>query len=200
MSAKLSMRVFESALDSALKPTAALLALFGTDDGDKIFPSIARLSFLLGVSRRTVERRLAELREIGVLTALGRGRTILYRLHAEALPSRDPFTRQARLFGEGESEDEANDTRVAWSENRHATFGTEITPLVSRHTSPVSQTCVTADAGSVRDQSVEQLERTARERASDPPPNYGREAFAKLRCQLVTAKLTAEGRRRAGGE
>jgi|SRR5580765_900283 len=190
------MRVYESALDSSLKPTAALLALFGTDDGDKIFPSIARLAFLLGVTRRTVDRHLQQLRDLGVLTALGRGRTIIYRLRPDALPQRDPYTRQARLFGE----DEANDLGIACSENRHATSATEITILASRHTTLASQTYDPGIAPSLSDQSEEQLERTARERAIDPPTNYGREAFAKLRCQLVTAKLTAEGRRRAGGE
>lgn len=195
------MRVYESALDSALKPTAALLALFGTDDGDKIFPSIARLAFLLGVTRRTVDRHLAQLRDLGVLTALGRGRTIIYRLRPEALPHREPYTRQARLFDDGESENEANDLGIAWSANRHATLATENTILASQPTTLVSQTYDPGIARSVRDPSEEQLERTARERATPPPTNYGREAFAKLRCQLVTARLSAsEAAKRAGGE
>jgi hypothetical protein len=101
MAGKLAMRVFESGLSPTLKPTAATMALFGNDAGERIYPSVDRLAYLMGLTRRTVERQLSELRAIGVLVPEssisggrlpgGRGRSVLYRLNVEALPTRNGF-------------------------------------------------------------------------------------------------------------
>ena len=101
MSAKLAMRVLDSALDASLKPAAVVMALFGNDQGEKIFPSVDRVAFLLGVTRRSAERSLARLRELGVLLQCsgfkggrrpgGFGQTVLYRLNVDALPRRSGF-------------------------------------------------------------------------------------------------------------
>ena len=104
MSAKLAMRVLESALPRRLKPAAVVMALFADEHGERCYPSVGRVMFLLGFdegSRRAVERHLSALRSMGVLEpqcALeggrlpgGRGRSVLYRFNADALPVRDPY-------------------------------------------------------------------------------------------------------------
>lgn len=70
MSSRLAMRVLESALDGSLKFTATVLALHADDEGYKIFPSIARLAWLMGISVRKVKYQLKHLRNCGVLIPL----------------------------------------------------------------------------------------------------------------------------------
>ena len=98
------MRVLESALPATLKPTAAALALFADETGHRIFPSVALLAWLLGLSTRVVQRQLSRLRGLGVLdaqTALtgGRGHAVRYRMDVEALPSREPYKRRRYVHG-----------------------------------------------------------------------------------------------------
>src|SRR5262245_6497192 len=92
MSQKLAMQVWESDLDPALKPLASLLALFGNDAGDRIFPSVDRLASLQGVTSRSVQRKLSQLRTRQILrqqTPLtgGAGRAVRYKLDSAALPA-----------------------------------------------------------------------------------------------------------------
>ena len=112
MSAKLAMRVFESALPPHLKVTAAVLALFATDEGERVFPSLRRLSWLVGKAHRHVRADVKDLRDRGVLVVLtpmrrhektgahvpvgGRHATTRYRLDAEALPSRPAWQKEGR--------------------------------------------------------------------------------------------------------
>ena len=81
----LAMRVLESALSPSLKFTATVLALHANDAGYRIWPSVDRLAWLMGVSTRKVQRELAGLRAEGVIIPLtplqrGRGRTVRYQL------------------------------------------------------------------------------------------------------------------------
>jgi hypothetical protein len=119
VSGKLAMRVFESGLAPELKPTAVVMALFANDRGERIYPSVDRVSHLLGQTRRAVERKLAELRRLGILLPQaettggrlpgGRGRSVMYHLDAAALPSRADY--KPRHLGRG-SEQENPDACV----------------------------------------------------------------------------------------
>jgi biotin operon repressor len=101
MSSKLAMRVLESDLSADLRLVTTVLALFGNDAGERIYPSVARVAHLAGKSRRAVEKQMARLRSMGVLVPItgehggrlpgGRGRSVLYSLDVEALPQRSTF-------------------------------------------------------------------------------------------------------------
>jgi hypothetical protein len=101
MSAKLARRVLESGLSPALKPLLTAMALFGNEDGERIYPSVDRLAFMLGKTRRSIEKQLSKLRADHVLVPVdstaggrlpgGRGRSVMYFLDVNALPARPPF-------------------------------------------------------------------------------------------------------------
>ena len=79
MSSRLAMAVLESDLPRSLKPTAVTLALFANDDGERCFPSVSRIAWLLSKTPKNVSSDLTELCEVGVLIPLtprsgGRGR------------------------------------------------------------------------------------------------------------------------------
>ena len=87
----LQRRILESGLPTSVKVTCLVMALFGTREGDRIYPSVGRVAGLLGLGRSTVAGHLATLRELGVLvptsaTTGGRGRSVHYRIHDGALP------------------------------------------------------------------------------------------------------------------
>ena len=63
----MAMRVLESDLQPHLKMTAAVLALFGSDSGEKIYPSVSRLAWLLSKTPRRVTADLTALIEAKVL-------------------------------------------------------------------------------------------------------------------------------------
>ena len=105
MSGKLIVRVLDSSLRPApLKLVAIALARYADDDGGSIFPSVARLASVLGVTRRAVQTQLTRLERAGVLTALtprsgGRGRTTSYRLNADALLPHPAYKPRRGLHG-----------------------------------------------------------------------------------------------------
>jgi hypothetical protein len=144
MSARLAMRVLESAIPKPLKPTAVVMALFGNDAGERIYPGVDRVAFLLGDSRRNVERNISRLRAMGVLEAQtplqggrlpgGRGRSVLYRLNVAALPSRAKYEPRHRRQG---SETENTDTSVGVSALETPTPAPQTpTPMASTPTNP----------------------------------------------------------------
>ena len=97
ISARLAMRIFESDLPPHLKQTAAVLALFASEDGRKIFPAVPRIAYLVGKSARQVRADVSELCDRGVLVPVtprtgGFGRTTHYVLIEDALPLREPWT------------------------------------------------------------------------------------------------------------
>jgi DNA-binding transcriptional MocR family regulator len=76
-----------------------VLALFGDNDGESIFPSVGRLAWMLGCSERTVQRNLTQLIDLGVIEVMngragGRGRRTQYRILG--VPARP-------LYGKGDS-------------------------------------------------------------------------------------------------
>ena len=103
MSGRLVSAVFDSALPAWLKHYAAAAASFASDDGRRIFPSMAHLARLAGRSERATQTAVHELVRLGVLTVVvppGRYRPTHYRFHAAALPSiHDPA--QLPLFPTG---------------------------------------------------------------------------------------------------
>ena len=111
MSGILAGKVWLSALDADLKPLAATLADIGSDDGKRIYPSVAYMAWRLGRSERDVQRDLSKLREIGVLMIVGnakggRGKVTRYHLIESALPEREPWR------NEQDSDEEIDTERV----------------------------------------------------------------------------------------
>ena len=96
MSGLLAGKVWQSNLDSHLKPLAAAMADIANDDGTSIFPSVAYLAWLLGKGERSVQHGLSELKNLGIIEAIafekgGRNHTTEYRLMEEKLPYRVPW-------------------------------------------------------------------------------------------------------------
>jgi hypothetical protein len=92
VSATLAMRVTESTLPSHLKWTLVVLALYATDSGDRVFPSVARVAWQLGVSDRQARANIAALCALGVLVPVtprkgGAGKTTEYRIDVNVLPA-----------------------------------------------------------------------------------------------------------------
>ncbi len=96
MSGLLAGKVWQSNLDSHLKPLAAAMADIANDDGSSIFPSVAYLAWLLGKGERSVQNGLSELKNLGIIEAIafekgGRNHTTEYRLIETNLPYRLPW-------------------------------------------------------------------------------------------------------------
>jgi hypothetical protein len=93
MSGLLAGKVWQSDLSSHLKPLAAALADIANDDGTSIYPSVAYVAWLLGKGRRSVQLGLSELRDLGIIEAIGnekggRGQATEYQLIEAKLPKR----------------------------------------------------------------------------------------------------------------
>ena len=90
MSWKLVTAVLESNLDRRLKLAAVALVSYARDDGSRVMPSIARLAWLIGVSRRHAQRSVTQLRSLGLLEAVrvAPSGTVEYQFRATALPRR----------------------------------------------------------------------------------------------------------------
>ena len=99
------MAVLQSDLPAHLKPTASTLALFANDAGDNIYPSVARLAWLVGKTPRRITADLSALCKVGVLVALtprsGGGRSTQYHLDVDALPKRPAFEKSPRRQRQG---------------------------------------------------------------------------------------------------
>lgn len=143
------MRVYESALPTTLKATAAALALIFADDaGENVYPSLARVGWLMSKSARAASSDVNDLRRMGVLVAEssnkgGRRRSTRYRFNADALPKRPAFEKprsslrgcmdinheEGFVVNNGNHEARRNDprsskqeTRKPTAENREARF------------------------------------------------------------------------------
>lgn len=100
MSGFLAGKVWQSDLDGDLKPLAAALADIANDDGSSIYPSVAYVAWLLKRTERSVQARMKELRERGILKVVrqgGRwpGDTTEYCLIEANLPTRGPWRGKA---------------------------------------------------------------------------------------------------------
>lgn len=96
MSILLTEVVLKSALSPEIKPVAALLATYADSDGNRIFPSVGRVAWEVGISRRQAQRHFDRLRRIGVLVPVssgkgGRSRTTRYRMDEAAIPKRAAY-------------------------------------------------------------------------------------------------------------
>lgn len=144
MSSKLAMRVLESDLPRHLKATATTLALFANDEGLRIYPSVARVAWLVGKSASRVTDDLSALCRLGVLVPLtaragGRGRATEYHLDVSALPSRPPFKSKPHRGREGfASVNPTADAMVSDAEcpgpNQESTSQTVETPALAPET------------------------------------------------------------------
>jgi Helix-turn-helix domain len=88
MSGRLVSAVFASALPAWLKPYAAAFASFAADDGTRVFPSLARVARMVGRTRRSTRRAVAELRRRGILVGVAPSAhrvTVEYMLNTPAL-------------------------------------------------------------------------------------------------------------------
>jgi hypothetical protein len=118
VSKQLESQVWLSDLDGDLKPLAAVLADIANDSGNRIYPSVAYMAWKLSRSERCVQDRLSKLKEIGVVSVVknasgGRGIFTHYRLHADKLPTRPPWSKDDEDCEKGEeSAPFQNDKRV----------------------------------------------------------------------------------------
>jgi hypothetical protein len=101
VSGKLAMSVLESGLDASLKPAAVVMALHADERGFRIYPSIGRVAWLMGISERAVQVKLSRLRELGVLIPLtrmtgGRGGRVQYQLQLPLTFSRPSWQEKLR--------------------------------------------------------------------------------------------------------
>jgi hypothetical protein len=123
------MSVLKSSLKPALKPLAVTLALIGDDKGERIFPSVTLMAWLLGKDERTIQIHLRELRALEVLVPTspmrrnkagqlepkgGSGKTVHYRL---VVPNERPPFRPPGGPGNGET-----DFTVSLGEKGEASF------------------------------------------------------------------------------
>ena len=104
-------RVFDSSLPPHLRLVALALASFGEADGTRIFPSKDTLAQMTGLTRRTIQSSLAQLRHLGLLLAVdgtrgGRGRATRYQMNLDVLreyrrdtPRKTPSASQETLSG-----------------------------------------------------------------------------------------------------
>lgn len=105
MSGLLAGRVWHSGLPAHLKPLAAALADEARDDGSNCRPAVAFIAWKLGADRRTVQRGMSTLRDMGVLRATchgacqkrpgeghGRASPVAYVLDETALPTRESWS------------------------------------------------------------------------------------------------------------
>lgn len=116
-----------AALTPRGKAVALTMATYGNADGTRIFPSITQLSEDTGLSTRTVDRALKELREAGFIEQLKRGRAMgrglegfssSYRLTfpLAVLPTENNTTPMAHCF-EDEADSETCGKLTAESKN-----------------------------------------------------------------------------------
>lgn len=96
MSGLLAGKIWQSNLNSHLKPLAAAMADIANDDGTRVFPSVAYLAWLLGKGERSVQSGLSELKSQGVIEVVafekgGRNHPTEYRLIEASLPHRIPW-------------------------------------------------------------------------------------------------------------
>lgn len=95
MSIKLMVRVYESALPKNEKAIALKYADFSDDDGQGIFPSVARVAWETGYSDRSVQIITNHLIERGILLHVGHHPsygTNEYRMNHKALPERPSWS------------------------------------------------------------------------------------------------------------
>lgn len=100
MSNDLALRVANSQLPAHLKQTAIVMALYGHDDGDSIYPGLPLIAKGTSKSMDSIKRDIRVLRAVGILKPGsiargirqpglfghgGKGRTNLYRLDIERL-------------------------------------------------------------------------------------------------------------------
>lgn len=96
MSVTLIWQVLDSALPPSLKLAAIEYASYADPDGSRVYPSLGRVAWRLGVTRRQAQRKTSTLIDLGILVRVKRaapGRTSSYVFKADALPRRPPFRR-----------------------------------------------------------------------------------------------------------
>ncbi len=133
MSGLLAGKVWQSDLDSHLKPLAAALADIANDDGTSIYPSVAYMAWLLGKGRRSVQLGLSELREAQIIEPVGhdkggRGQPTEYRLLEANLPKRlawKELKKGAENAPFTERKGASSDGKGRISEHKRAHFTTE---------------------------------------------------------------------------
>ena len=95
--------IYTSNLDASLRPVALALAWFANSKGGSVRPALSKIRRMTCLGERTVQRRVWDLRELGVLELEdpehglkgGHGRVTRYRFNLErlaALPARSSPT------------------------------------------------------------------------------------------------------------
>ena len=88
MSIQVMTQVWQSNLPPEQKYILLKLADYADDDGGHVYPSVATVARLTGVSERTVQRHLSAMREVGILEVTGQAtqhRPTEYRIRGDKL-------------------------------------------------------------------------------------------------------------------
>ena len=93
MALTLQQRVFQSTLPHRLKCLTLILAWHAHEDGSGIRVRVATLARESSLHRTNVLKHLHELRQLGILEVVqasggGQHRAVIYRMVADALPTR----------------------------------------------------------------------------------------------------------------
>jgi hypothetical protein len=187
------MRVLESALKPALKPVAVVAALFGDENGERIFPSVGRLAWLIGITPRSTQRQLAELRRMRILVAQspcvgGVGRTVEYHLNVAALPSRSTWKpRRGRHPYKKNPDARVAVVREPSTENPDASVAKRVTSMTQTLT-PASPNPDASVTRSFSDPSVEREKKKSTGANAPVSPNDAEPTHAFL-CVIVNEVL-----------
>lgn len=132
----MSIKVMSQVWELDLSPQLKLTLLGFADHADDLgicYPSIRRVAWKAGVSRRTVQRHVRELEEIGVLRCVekggGRGNPTTYRVDPEKGDNLTPFRPEEEKKGDTDAEratpvtlkGDTSDARTI--SNRHGNHG-----------------------------------------------------------------------------
>lgn len=109
VSISLMSEVWEADLPRDQKIVLLAMADHAQDDGSRVFPGVERLAQKCGYSERSVRRKIADLKDEGLLEPVayeegGRGHATEFNIHAENLDKLSYFTEK------GDSGDENPDT------------------------------------------------------------------------------------------
>lgn len=132
MSIKVMSQVWELDMDPSLKLTLLAFADHADDYG-VCYPSIRRIAWKSGVTRRTVQRHVRQLEEDGVLRLVekggGRGNPTTYRVAPEKGDTLTPFSGEGDRKGVTDAEKATSDAKKGDTgdartiSNRHGNHG-----------------------------------------------------------------------------
>lgn len=139
MSIEQIVKVWACDVPPAQQSILLVLANRATEDGRKVYPSVARIVWASGLSRRTVQRELGKLVELKALEVVfkGGGRSATeYALCLDQLPQKKPFKPDPRHGDAGTTETASKHQRHG--DAGHGETGATTTPVGRQHDTPAA--------------------------------------------------------------